>query len=69
MQPRPARPIDARLLATLRRRGVRTVFVLNDFLELGTRSAIASWVTSRHRQTLGFKTPAVMVRQGVAMTG
>ena len=40
MPPRPARPIDARILATLRRRGAGTVFVPNEFLELGTRSAI-----------------------------
>jgi hypothetical protein len=40
MTPRPARPIDARILATLRRRGEGTVFVPSEFLHLGTRSAI-----------------------------
>jgi len=40
LQPRPARPIDARILATPQRRGAGTVFVPKDFLELGTRSAI-----------------------------
>jgi hypothetical protein len=40
MPPRPASPVDARILATLRRRGAGTVFVPNDFLALGTRSAV-----------------------------
>lgn len=40
MPPRPARPIDARILATLQRRGAGTVFVPNEFLGLGTRTAI-----------------------------
>jgi hypothetical protein len=38
--PRPARPIDARILATLQRRGAGTVFVPNEFLGLGTRTAV-----------------------------
>jgi predicted transcriptional regulator of viral defense system len=40
MPPRPARPIDARILATLQRRGAGTVFVPSEFLGLGTRTAI-----------------------------
>ena len=40
MPTRPARPIDARILATLQRRGAGTVFVPNEFLGLGTRTAV-----------------------------
>jgi predicted transcriptional regulator of viral defense system len=40
MPTRPARPIDARIPATLQRRGAGTVFVPNEFLGLGTRTAI-----------------------------
>ena len=40
MSPRPARPIDARILSALRRRGEGTVFVPSDFIGMGSRGAV-----------------------------